>query len=142
MPNSQNKVLLLQDYMLKEHGFALSSHQAESIINSLAHSATVTDVENWEGKEYVIQGFGNGATILINGKDITGNLGNITYGDKSPIINGSSNNISYSESSQNLQENNPISESAWYQRPIGILFLMIVGGLIIAAIVYRLGWNH
>ena len=35
-----------------------------------------------------------GDTILLNGKDITGNLGSkITYGDKSPIIETGDNNL-------------------------------------------------
>lgn len=48
----------------------------------------------------------------------------------------------------NSNKTNPISnfdmsygQKFWYEKPIGILLLMVVGGLILAGLIFYLGWN-
>lgn len=44
----------------------------------------------------------------------------------------------------NLPQKNKSSnqyKKSWYERPFGIVFLMVIGGLIVAFFVYKLGWN-
>lgn len=48
-------------------------------------------------------------------------------------------NYSSNENTKIIQGDLSLKE--WYERPLGILFLTIVGGLIIAWLVFRVGWN-
>lgn len=40
-----------------------------------------------------------------------------------------------------IQSRKTNNKKAWYEKPIGIVILMIIGGLIITGIAYWLGWN-
>ncbi len=33
------------------------------------------------------------------------------------------------------------NEKKWYEKPIGIIILMVLGGIILGGILYSLGWN-
>lgn len=35
----------------------------------------------------------------------------------------------------------PIQPKKWYEKPFGIVLLMVIGGLIVAFCVYYFGWN-
>jgi len=68
----------------------------------------------------------NNGTILT-GKDATVDIavkGNYVS-DKGKIVQG------HSKSDQ----------KSWYEKPIGIIILMIIGGVIIGGILYGLGWT-
>ena len=132
--NLLDKTILLQNYMFKNYSVNVPTSVAEQIIKSASNSGSyVSNI----GKEYFIQGFGYGNTILVNGKDITGNLGSsITYGNQSPIISGNKNNVSYSE---NLSQSSDTTSAqvGWHQTWWGISVITIVSGLILALILRK-----
>ena len=80
--------------------------------------------------------------ILIKAKKLKDAIikRNIIHG-KSDLVEAEE--IETSDISDNLQivPNNKPKKKRWYEKPFGIVLLMIIAGLIVAFLVYCFGWH-
>lgn len=114
-------------HKLKVGGYLLVQNEGENIYEE-KFSSTPDRIEKYF--ETVSESINNVKNVTTNSGIVAG--GAITAGGDI-FVNGTKKILS-----QNIHIS---SQKLWYEKPIGILFLMITGGLCIAGLTYYFDWN-
>jgi hypothetical protein len=66
-------------------------------------------------------------------------MGNVIHGGLQ--IGGSGNSNKAEETQNSTPDTQPSNDFKWYKKPLGIIFLTVISGLIIAFVVHKVGWS-